>query len=221
MATTFDISEVMAVWLGNTAKNLATGLASEGIGLPAAVALSAREYYRDVRNVTPPANGGTVGTVALARGKAAITIDLYKAFRVTSKVVGKKVAAPLDWYIKHRNSKGHFSGKLRLEISVDQFRAMERELHRRVGWMQSGWNSALTKFGVSNPGWVKNKNGSGSVSISKSVNKMVITAKNNVSTVQSVDDMQRRLDFVSKVHKKKLEKAAAIKAQKAIDSLFL
>lgn len=217
---TFDISEVTAIWLGTTAKRLAQGFASEGIGLPAAVALSAKDYYSDVRNVTPPANGKTVGSIALQRGKAAITVDLYKAFRVVQKVSGVKLNAPLQWYLKQRNSKGRFAGKVRVEIPLPEFREIERQLHSRVGWMQSGWNVALKRFGGKIPSWVSNKNGPGSVTVEKSTTRMIITAKNDVRSIGSISDMQRRINFVQKKHMQNLERRALRKADQALKEAF-
>ena len=220
MAMTFDISEVQAAWLGTTAKRLAQGFATEGIGLPAAVAASAKDYYTDVRNVTPPANGGTVASVAFARGKATIDVDLYKAFRVTQKVTGFKLKAPLDWYLRQRNSKGRFGGHYKADISLPDFRKIQQELYARIGWMQSGWNSALAKFGSKIPSWVANKNGPGSLNIDRSRTRMIVTAQNNVRSIRAVDDMQRRINFVEKLHKKRLERLALRQADQALKETF-
>ena len=221
MAMTFDISEVQAVWLGRTAKAIAAGVATDGALLPAAVLASAKNYYSDVRNVTPPANGGSVASVAFARGKATIDADLYKAFRVVSKVAGGNVAAPFEWYLKHRNSRGRFSGKIRMTVSVQQFQAIRAELHRRIGWMQSGWNSALKKFSAPSPSWAKNKSAQGSVAVVRSRTKFSVTAKNSVKTISAVSDMKRRVDFVSRKYAKRVEASALNNGNKLLKRLFL
>lgn len=217
---TFDISQATAIWAGNTAKRIAQGFATEGIGLPAAVILSAKEYYTDVRNVTPPANGGTVASLAFNRGKASIDIDLNKAFRVVQKVTGKTVAAPFAWYLNQRNSSGRFSVRVKADITLGDFQKIQKELHRRVGWMQSGWNSALNRVGGKIPNWVKDKTGPGTVIIQKSVTAMTITARNDVRQIRSVNDMQRRIAYVEKRHKQRLEKAALKTADKALNQMF-
>jgi hypothetical protein len=220
MAMTFDVSESVAVWLGNSAKYIAQAFATEGIGLPAAIAYSAKEYYSDVRNVTPPANGGTVASLALSRGKAAITLDLHKAFRVVQKVSGVKVNAPLNWYLNQRNSNGRFAGKVRVNVTLSQFRDIEKELHSRVGYMQSGWNQVLQRFNAKIPGWVKNKNGPGGYIIRKTIDRMIVKAENKVKSVSSVNDMQRRIDYVSKKTKQKLEEQSKKIGEKQLKQIF-
>jgi hypothetical protein len=221
MAMIFDISEVEAVWLARTAKAIAAGAAIEGIGLPAAVLSSAKSYYSDVRNVTPPANGGSVASVAFARGKATIDADLYKAFRVVSKVAGGNVAAPLNWYLKRRNSKGRFSGTVRMTISAQQLQAIRTKLHKRIGWMQSGWNPALKKFNASIPAWAQNKSAPGSVSVIKSQTKFAVIAKNSVKTISAVSDMNRRVNFVSQKYAKRIDAAALNGGNQLLKRLFL
>lgn len=220
MAMTFDISMNVAVWLGNTAKYIAQAFATEGIGLPRAVVYSAKEYYTDVRNVTPPANGGTVASLQLQKGKAAITVDLYKAFRVVNKVTGVRTSAPLDWYLRQRNAKGRFAGQVKFTVSVAEFREIQRELHSRVGYLQSGWNHALQRFNGTIPGWVRNKNGLGTVSVDKGATKMIVTAENKVKTVNGIADMQRRIDWVSKKHKRKLEADALKIGEQQLQNIF-
>ena len=215
---TFDLSENLAVWIGNTTKHLAAAFATEGVGLPAAVAYSAKEYYTDVRNVTPPANGGTVASLALNRGKAKITIDLQKSFRVVKKVLGKRAASPLDLYLSQRWKKG--GPKLKFEVSLSEFRDVERELQSRVGYMQSGWNHALQRFKAKVPPWVANKNGPGTVAVRKTASKMIVTAENKVAGIRSVEDMQRRIDYVSRKHKQRLERASAVQAKTILEDFF-
>jgi hypothetical protein len=221
MAMIFDISEIEAVWLARTAKAIAAGVAIDGIGLPAAVLASAKNYYSDVRNVTPPANGGSVASLAFARGKATIDADLYKAFRVVSKVAGGNAAAPLNWYLKRRNSKGRFSGRVRITISAQQFQAIRAKLHKRIGWMQSGWNPALKKFNASIPAWAQNKSAPGSVSVIKSQAKFAVIAKNSVKTISAVTDMKRRINFVSAKYAKRIETDALNTGNRLLKRLFL
>jgi hypothetical protein len=221
MAMTFDISENVAVWLGNTAKRLAAGIATEGTGLPSAVFLSAREYYSDVRNITPPANGGTVASVAFARGKAAISVDLRKAFLVSAKVSGVKLNAPLQWYLSQRNSRGRFAGKIKAQIDLREFQSIQQNLFRRIGYMQSGWNMALNKFQAKIPSWAKDKSAPGSVLVTRAKGKIITLAKNDAKTIRSVNDMQRRKDWVTKLNKKRLEKAASEKAMKLLKEIFV
>lgn len=221
MAMTFDLSANMAVWLGNTAKRLAAGIVTEGTGLPAAILLSARDYYSDVRNITPPANGGTVASVAFAKGKAAINIDLRKAFSVTRKVAGSKLTAPLEWYLSQRNARGRFSGKVKAEISLREFSNIQQNLFKRIGYTQSGWNMALNKFQAKIPDWAKSKSAPGSLVVMKSKGKIVAVAKNEARTIRGINDMQRRIDWVSKLHKRRLEKAAQEKATKLLREIFV
>jgi hypothetical protein len=221
MAMTFDLSANMAVWLGNTAKRLAAGIASEGTGLPAAILLSAKDYYSDVRNITPPANGGTVASVAFARGKAAINIDLRKAFLVSSKIAGKQLSSPLQWYLSQRNARGRFSGKIKAQISLREFSSIQQNLFKRIGYTQSGWNAALNKFQAKIPDWAKSKSAAGSLVVKKSKGKIIAIAKNEARTIGGISDMQRRIDWVSKLHKKRLEKAAQEKATKLLREIFV
>lgn len=216
---TFDLSESMATWIGNTTKNLAKGFATEGVGLPAAVAWSAKEYYTDIRNVTPPANGGTVASLALDRGKAKITVDMLKAFKVVSKVTGFRVKAPLNWYMERRFKRG--GSVVKMEVSLSEFRDIERYLQARVGWMQSGWNAALVRFKAAIPSWVKNKNGPGSVVVQKTLTKMICSAKNEVKQIKNINDMQRRIDYVSKKHKQRLERVSLMKGEQILKENFV
>lgn len=215
---TFDLSEKMAIWIGNTSKNVIKGIETGGIGLPAAVLYSAKEYYTDVRNVTPPANGGTVASLALERGKARITIDMRKSLRVVKAVTGKRIARPLEWYLQHRWKRK--TDQLRFDVSVNEFNDIEKQLHRRVGYMQSGWNNALKRFKAKIPAWVANKNGRGSVAIRTVGYKFSVIAKNEVAAIRSVQDMQRRIDWVSKIHKKRLERASAMQAKAVLERMF-
>lgn len=215
---TFNLSVSMATWIGNATKNIAYSFATEGVGLPAAVAYSAKEYYTDVRNVTPPANGGTVASLALNRGKAKITVDMRKSFQVVQKVFGKRVSTPFAWYLNQRWKRT--GSQVRFQVNLSEFRDIERELQSRVGYMQSGWNHALERFNAKIPPWVVNKNGAGSVMVSKTFTKMIVTAENKVASIRSVSDMQRRIDYVSKIHKKRLERASLIQGNKILTEAF-
>ena len=73
-------------WMSATLARVIEGLATGGIALPALMAESFAEYMLFVRGVTPPAKGArTVGSVELGRGKAAIDIDMGRAFVVSAK----------------------------------------------------------------------------------------------------------------------------------------
>lgn len=215
---TFDLSTSMGTWIANTTKNLAYAFETGGVGLPAVVAYSAKQYYTDVRNVTPPANGGTLASVALTRGKAKITVDMRKSLRVVQNVFGKRLSLPLSWYLENRWKKT--GSQVKFDVTLSEFKNVEHELQRRVGYMQSGWNSALKKFGASVPSWVSNKNGPGSVFVEKTIKKMIVKAENKVAAIRSVQDMQRRIDWVSKIHKKRLERASAIEGNKILKETF-
>jgi hypothetical protein len=86
--------------------------------------------------------------------------------------------------------------------------------------MQSGWNAALVRFNAAIPSWVKSKNGPGSIVVQKTMTKMVCLAKNEVSEIRNINDMQRRIDYVSKKHKQRLERAALIKGDKILKENF-
>ena len=218
---TFDLSQSTAIWLGNTVKRMGYVLASEGVGLPYALFSTAKEYYTDVRNVTPPANGGAVASLALGKGKAAINIDLNKAFRVVQKVSPLAFKPTLAWYLHQRNSQGRYYGKVKAEISLEEFRKIQIDLHRRVGWMQSGWNHALNRVGGTIPTWVKNKSGPGTVVVQKTATSITISARNNVNQLRGINDMNRRIAYVERKHKKRLEKAALVEADKTLKEVFL
>jgi len=215
---TFDLSTSLGTWIANTTKNLAFAFETGGVGLPAVVAYSAKQYYTDVRNVTPPANGGTLASVALTRGKAKITVDMRKALRVVQTVFGKRLSLPLAWYLEQRWKKN--GSQVKFNVTLSEFTNIEQELHRHVGYMQSGWNSALKKFGATVPFWVANKNGPGSVFVEKTMTKMIVKAENKVASIRSVKDMQRRIDWVSKMHKKRLESASVIAGNKILTEAF-
>lgn len=215
---TFDLSGNVAVWLVNTTKYIARGFATGGVGLPAAVAYSAKEYYTDVRNVTPPSNGGSVASVALNKGKAAITIDLHNSFRVVQKVTGKQLSAPFEWYLNRPKFRG--KARVKFNVTLSQFKDIEKKLQTRVGYMQSGWNGVLRHFNAAIPGWVSNKNGIGSFIVRKAFDRMIIKAENKVRSIKDIDDMQRRIDYVSKKAKKKLEAASNKVAKSELGKIF-
>ena len=159
-----------------------------------------------------------MASVALDRGKAKITIDMRKSLRVVKVVTGKRVARPLEWYLQHRWKKK--TDQLRFDVSLSEFNDIEKNLHRRVGYMQSGWNSALKRFKAKIPPWVSNKNGKGSVVLRSFGYKFSVIARNEVSSIRSVKDMQRRIDWVSKIHKKRVEKASAMQAKAVLERMF-
>lgn len=96
-----QLNEAQAEWGAATLTRIAEGVATGGVGLPLLMAESFAEYMLTVRGVTPPAKGArVVGTVELSRGKAAIDIDLNRAFIVSAKgavstVVGGKLGATI------------------------------------------------------------------------------------------------------------------------------
>ena len=95
------LNEAQAEWGATTLTRIVEGVATGGIALPELMALSFVDYMTDVRSVTPPAKGArAVGSIDFARGKAAIEVDLGRAFIVTAKGVvsaipGSKAAGKL------------------------------------------------------------------------------------------------------------------------------
>jgi len=223
MEMKFDISQVQAQWAANTAKRVAIGLAEDGVGLPGAVALSFRDYLRDVRNVTPPAGGGTLLSVSYQRGKTSITVDLRKAFRVVTQTIGGRAATAekaLSWLQGKRNSRGRFAGGPKLTVTTDAFKGVETFLHSRVGALQSGWNAASKKFGVSAPNWAQNKTTDGSVQVTKTESRFGVRATNNAKFANQVTDMQRRLDYAAKRQISRLEAAAKLRGETQLQEAF-
>jgi len=95
------LNEAQAEWGAATLTRIIEGVATGGLALPELMAMSFVEYMTDVRGVTPPAKGArVVGSIDFARGKAAIEVDLGRAFIVTAKGVvssipGSKAAGKL------------------------------------------------------------------------------------------------------------------------------
>jgi len=81
-----SISEAELEWMSATLARVIEGLATGGLALPALMAESFAEYMLFVRGATPPAKGSrSVGSIDLSRGKAAINVDMGRAFIVTAK----------------------------------------------------------------------------------------------------------------------------------------
>lgn len=93
------LNEAQAEWGAATLARIVEGVATGGLALPELMAVSFAEYLMTVQGLTPPAKGArVVGSVDLSRGKAAINVDLGRAFVVASKgiagtVVGGRLSA--------------------------------------------------------------------------------------------------------------------------------
>lgn len=93
------LNEAQAEWGAATLARIIEGVATGGLALPELMAVSFAEYLMTVQGLTPPAKGArVVGSVDLSRGKAAINVDLGRAFIVAAKgaastVVGGKLSA--------------------------------------------------------------------------------------------------------------------------------
>jgi hypothetical protein len=82
------LNEAQAEWGAATLARIAEGVATGGLALPELMAVSFVEYLTTVQGLTPPAKGARViGSVDLSRGKAAIDVDLGRAFIVSAKGV--------------------------------------------------------------------------------------------------------------------------------------
>jgi len=108
-----------------------------------------------------------------------------------------------------------------MTISAQQFQAIRTKLHKRIGWMQSGWNPVLKKFNASIPAWAQNKSAPGSVSVVKSQTKFAVIAKNSVKTISAISDMNRRVGFVSQKYAKRIDAAALNNGNRLLKRLFL
>jgi hypothetical protein len=86
------LNEAQAEWGAATLARIVEGVATGGLALPELMAVSFVEYLTTVQGITPPAKGARiVGSVDLSRGKAAINVDLGRAFLVTTKGVASSV----------------------------------------------------------------------------------------------------------------------------------
>lgn len=82
------LNEAQAEWGAATLTRIVEGVATGGLALPELMAVSFVEYMTTVQGLTPPAKGARViGAVDLSRGKAAINVDLGRAFVVVGKGV--------------------------------------------------------------------------------------------------------------------------------------
>jgi len=224
---TINLSVAEAIWGVQSLKKIGFGAASEGIGLPAALASVYHDYLKDVKGLTPPASGGTVGTLAYSKGKAAITIDLHKAFNVVLKSGGVKSGrilmafnAALDWYLKNRKKNGRFSGTIRQTVDLSTFLAIERALHQRIGWLRAGWNAACNKFQVPIESWVKNKNAPGTVTVLKQEKTVVIQARNNVRFASRIKGLQANLNRAAFRRVREVERKAKAEAEEKLRKAF-
>ena len=86
------LNEAQAEWGAATLARIVEGVATGGLALPELMAVSFAEYLMTVQGLTPPAKGARViGSVDLSRGKAAIDVDLGRAFVVASKGIAGSV----------------------------------------------------------------------------------------------------------------------------------
>jgi hypothetical protein len=82
------LNEAQAEWGVATLTRVVEGVATGGVALPELMGMAFVDYMTDVRGVTPPAKGARiVGSLELSRGKAAIDVDLGRAFIVAAKGV--------------------------------------------------------------------------------------------------------------------------------------
>ena len=86
--------------------------------------------------------------------------------------------------------------------------------------MQSGWNPVLKHVKAKIPTWVSNKNGKGTVDVKYTASKISILAKNQVSSVRQIKDIQRRIDWVSRIYKKRVERDAVKQAKPVLERMF-
>lgn len=278
------LNEAQAEWGAATLTRIVEGVATGGLALPELMAVSFVEYMTTVQGLTPPAKGARViGSVDLSRGKAAINVDLGRAFVVVAKGVvtslpgtkllgkaggavakastrvGRKVAAqvsrvaslsrakrlgriaaaqvqagavaaakkvksevlsaadenPESWYNKQRRN-GRFVGRVKMEIDRTHLENIRRSLHARVGYLASGWNAAAARFKVPTPSWVSSKGGRGSVAVTRSSSKLNIQAANQVAYSNDIAGMQRRINAAGEIVAKRMERKAALAAEKAM-----
>lgn len=224
---TIKLSVGEAVWGINSLKKIGYGVVSEGIALPAALVSIYRDYLREVKGLTPPATGGTVGSIAYARGKAAITVDLHKAFTVVLKSSGVKGGRAvtvfnnaLDWYLSNRTKKGRFNGTVKMTVDLPTFRAIERTLHQRIGWLQAGWNAACKQFQVPVESWVKNKTAPGSVQVVRKGSTLLIQARNDVRFADRIQGLQRDINRAGYKRVREIERAIKTDAEERLRKAF-
>jgi len=214
----FDISEAEAKWGVDTIKRVGMGLATEGVGLPSALAVSFLTFLRDVRSVTPPASGETVGSLSYRKGRLAITIDLLKAFKVVAP--SSKLASNTDraysWYQSIRGSNGRPRTTVKMAVTLQTFKRIEAILDSRVGYLQSGWNAASSRLGQTVPAWV-NKSAPGSFSERNDGQHFSMKATNGVRYAGNMADMEKAIRYAQRRATFRLEKAAQAKAQELLN----
>jgi hypothetical protein len=213
----FDISEAEAKWGVDTIKRVGVGLAT-GVGLPSALSMSFLTFLRDVRSVTPPASGETVGSLSYRKGRLAITIDLLKAFKVVAP--SSKLASNTDraysWYQSIRGSNGRPRTTVKMAVTLQTFKKIEATLHSRVGYLQAGWNSASSRLGQTVPAWV-NKSAPGSFSERNDGQHFSMKATNGVRYAGNMADMEKAIRYAQRRATFRLEKAAQAKAQELLN----
>jgi len=233
-----ELNEAQAEWGAAMLARIAEGIATGGVVLPELMAVSFAEYMMNVRGVTPPAKGArVVGSVDFSRGKATIDVDLGRAFVVTAKgavstLAGKKAAGkavskllsaadtdPQSWYEKQRTN-GRFRGRVKMQIDAPTLEMIRRNLHSRVGYLQSGWNAAAQRFRVPTPSWISGKSGRGSINVTRTSNKLQIRAENQVNYAGGIQGMQRRLNFAAEVVAKKMERESKEAAEKGMQKII-
>jgi hypothetical protein len=111
--------------------------------------------------ITPPASKGKIGIAARRQGERAIDRDLEEIFSPV-RIRGIGPVAPIAPYpiqrrhfalkrpgrrIKRDRSQPYF-------VDEQKYRAMRKELFRRVGFLASGWLSSARVLGASVPAWV-------------------------------------------------------------------
>lgn len=111
--------------------------------------------------ITPPASQGVSGIAAKKQGERSIDRDLAEIFVPVRYQARRDPVPPRPGPIQRRHFAQKRPGKPirrdRLEpYYVDEraFRAMERELKRRVGWLASGWLASARALGAAVPAWV-------------------------------------------------------------------
>ena len=169
------------------------------------VKMVAKGFVRDMVAVTPPGSRGVTGTAAKKQGEAAIDRDLSRIM-----VVAAKPDSSVDLTALHKQqfTRGKIHAlKPRAKVDAAKFRALQKTLKARVGFLASGWNAMADRLGVNPPAWVK-RHGTkaGVVKVIETKTRFRIEGVNETSYVGNVKDYLRRIEKVTDYQASKLDR---------------
>lgn len=127
---------------------------------------------------TPPGSLGVQGSAAHQRGRLSVLANVLRVVVPVSGVVG---AEPVEAVVRRHWRRGRMSRPAkRVVVSRADLAAYLQKTYPKVGYTAGGFEAAAQALGASLPGWIEDRNGPGSVSVSVTDSRVEIQFSNDV-----------------------------------------